>query len=466
MSNTIGKVIPDNPRKAERVPLLISSELKNNGKLNMEDVRTGIAPSDDRILSASVVATELLASSYLMQAPTAEHQGTKGSCMVFSAIYARSIEHYYRMGASSYSKSVNIFSPEYLYNQVKVGDCSSGSAMISSLETMKQQGVCLWNTMPYTLSDCSTLPNNSQRLEAANYKINYSALINSDRALIKQLISTNRAVMVGVSISQEFYDATSGYIWSNFSGLAGDHAVTLIGYDDTKNAYLALNSWGTSWATGGAIWIDYDFFPSVASYYLYTIENAYSPLAPLANAGPDLTAASGGTAHLDGTGSSDPDGYLVSYLWQQISGPNTSTITNSTSPVALVSSLIAGTYVYKLTVTDNGSNTAFDTVTLTVTQATAESVTLFTPTKTVIKGKTFDKLSWQIVLNNFPQNAELQINFIANNTTNFATFFVINPYTPQGSYSYNAGSKQRRYYRLKVVKSDGTIVYSTIQSIK
>jgi C1A family cysteine protease len=36
----------------------------------------------------------------------------------------------------------------------------------------------------------------------------------------------------------------------------------IAGYDDGRNAFLVMNSWGTSWGDKGFIWIDYHFFSS------------------------------------------------------------------------------------------------------------------------------------------------------------------------------------------------------------
>ncbi|MBI4775893.1 MAG: hypothetical protein HY788_17255 [Deltaproteobacteria bacterium] len=52
---------------------------------------------------------------------------------------------------------------------------------------------------------------------------------------------------------------------------------------------------------------------------------------PTANAGPDLTVASGGTVTLNGSGS-DPDGDSITYLWSIVSGGGS--ITNSTQAAA------------------------------------------------------------------------------------------------------------------------------------
>ena len=38
----------------------------------------------------------------------------------------------------------------------------------------------------------------------------------------------------------------------------GGHAVSIVGYDDSKNAWLIRNSWNTAWGEAGFGWVDYD----------------------------------------------------------------------------------------------------------------------------------------------------------------------------------------------------------------
>lgn len=85
-------------------------------------------------------------------------------------------------------------------------------------------------------------------------------------------------------------------------------------------------------------------------------------LPPTANAGADISITLPlNTTTLSGSGS-DNDGSIASYSWTQVSGPNTSVITNATNPVATISNLVQGTYVFRLTVTDDKGSTAFDNV--------------------------------------------------------------------------------------------------------
>jgi hypothetical protein len=79
-------------------------------------------------------------------------------------------------------------------------------------------------------------------------------------------------------------------------------------------------------------------------------------VAPIANAGTAQTVTVGGSATLDGTGSSDPDGnYPLTYAWQMVSKPADSQATLS-DPASISPSFTAdkaGDYTIQLVVTDS-----------------------------------------------------------------------------------------------------------------
>jgi hypothetical protein len=57
---------------------------------------------------------------------------------------------------------------------------------------------------------------------------------------------------------------------------------------------------------------------------------------------------------------------ISTYVWTQVSGPNTATFSSTSIAGPTASGLIAGSYIFKLTVTDNNGNTNYATVTITV----------------------------------------------------------------------------------------------------
>ena len=88
--------------------------------------------------------------------------------------------------------------------------------------------------------------------------------------------------------------------------------------------------------------------------------------APVANAGADQSVHVGNTVTLDGSGSTDIDGNLLTYSWAFTSKPlsSTATLVNPTSVNPTFTVDKAGTYVVRLVVNDGMVNSAPDTVTV------------------------------------------------------------------------------------------------------
>jgi archaellum component FlaF (FlaF/FlaG flagellin family) len=216
-----------------------------------------------------------LPSSLQLVMPPVGNQGAESSCIVFNTVYgARSCEQYYRTNATSYSYATNIFSPEYVYNQTKIGsDCGSGTAITLTLDLMKNKGVVPWATMPYSdANGCTLMPTAAQDITAAGYKIgSYSKILKNDKNAIKTMLAQKHPVIASITIDNYFTNATAGFIWKTAGTGNIGHGLVICGYDDSKNAYRAMNSWGTAWGDAGYIWIDYDFFPTRAGAYVYVM---------------------------------------------------------------------------------------------------------------------------------------------------------------------------------------------------
>ena len=89
--------------------------------------------------------------------------------------------------------------------------------------------------------------------------------------------------------------------------------------------------------------------------------------SPKANAGPDVTITlPTNSTTLNGTASADPDGTIKAYKWTKVSGPTQFTIADSSAASTRVSNLVAGTYVFRLQVTDDKGATNEDDVTVKV----------------------------------------------------------------------------------------------------
>lgn len=92
--------------------------------------------------------------------------------------------------------------------------------------------------------------------------------------------------------------------------------------------------------------------------------------APTARAGNDITLTlPASSTTLNGSGSFDPDGTIVSYAWSKIAGPASYTISNPAIASPVVSNLTAGTYQFRLSIKDNDNLSDDDTVSVTVNPA-------------------------------------------------------------------------------------------------
>jgi hypothetical protein len=84
---------------------------------------------------------------------------------------------------------------------------------------------------------------------------------------------------------------------------------------------------------------------------------------PIAIAGPDqVITLPADSVLLDGSSSSDPDGKISGWLWTKISGPASFNIIKPSDSITTVKTLVTGSYLFELKVTDNGGLSAKDTM--------------------------------------------------------------------------------------------------------
>ncbi|MDQ4141511.1 MAG: T9SS type A sorting domain-containing protein [Bacteroidota bacterium] len=96
--------------------------------------------------------------------------------------------------------------------------------------------------------------------------------------------------------------------------------------------------------------------PNVINFQI--INESTGNQVPVASAGTNSTVyLPTNTFTLNGSGS-DADGSIAAYQWDQTSGPNTATFSSKTVAKPTVSNLIAGNYVFSLTVKDNDNATS------------------------------------------------------------------------------------------------------------
>jgi C1A family cysteine protease len=183
--------------------------------------------------------------------PAVGNQGSEGSCVSWGTAYA---------GLAITKGCGNRYSQEFVYNSLTTcsSNCSCGLYVSQALNLIKNTGTCLYNTMP-SVKGCSVKPNATQLAEAQNYKVSSWYTVSINVANIKALLASGIPVIVGGPVNNAFEYLKNGAVLTTFTGSSlGGHCYCVVGYDDTKNAFKFMNSWGTSWASSGFGWINYN----------------------------------------------------------------------------------------------------------------------------------------------------------------------------------------------------------------
>ncbi len=178
---------------------------------------------------------------------------------------------------------------------------------------------------------------------------------------IKQAIYDYGPVSTALCVNSAFQSYNGG-VFSGPSCTSVNHAVTIVGWDDTlgsSGAWRIKNSWGTSWGENGYMWIEYGV-SQVGYRTAYVVYNGGQNQPPVASFSYDCT---GLDCTFDASNSSDPDGSIVSYSWDFGDGNTSSGVTASNSYDS------AGSYTVVLTVTDDDSATGTDTQNVSVSDA-------------------------------------------------------------------------------------------------
>lgn len=186
------------------------------------------------------------------------NQANCGSCVAFAAIGVMETQY----NISSLLPNLNIrLSPQNLF-ACGGGYCDFGWWPSSAAEHLMTEGVVDEACAPYTSgstgvdAECSEVcKDHSQR----TYKIaNYSAptrMLSNVNAVKKAL--EKGPLMTTLSVYADFITYSEG-VYKHTSGeMLGGHAISIVGYDDTKQAYIIRNSWGEDWGMKGFAYVAY-----------------------------------------------------------------------------------------------------------------------------------------------------------------------------------------------------------------
>ena len=184
----------------------------------------------------------------------ARSQGDCGSCWAFAATGA--VEALYAARGDLAADILDL-SEQNLLSCSGGGDCGSGYVS-DAMDYYAEIGAPDESCFPYEEDDrlsctesCSDWESSAVRIDGWEW-ITYRDPV--DTELLKQAIY-RAPVAVHMAVYDDFYAYESG-VYSHVEGsMMGHHAVVLVGWDNTLQAWRAKNSWGADWGEDGLFWI-------------------------------------------------------------------------------------------------------------------------------------------------------------------------------------------------------------------
>jgi hypothetical protein len=196
---------------------------------------------------------------------------TNQSCVGWAVAYALKTYHerterrWAITGPDGQPNPDHVFSPSFIYNQINGGE-DRGSNFGDAFHVLATQGAAPWRAMPYR-GQYREPVSAAARAAAAPYKIDtFRKIDQRNIAEMKAQIVAGFPIVIGAKVYRELVQLPAGAVWSSVSGPApNNHAMVVVGYDDNRQAFKIINSWGPEWSSGGYGWISYNLFPRVVN---------------------------------------------------------------------------------------------------------------------------------------------------------------------------------------------------------
>ena len=155
------------------------------------------------------------------------------------------------------------------------GNCGGGSHNEAS-DYIRNVGLPLESCYPYTATNgscgnaCPTYQSSTYRIQSWSWVATTAPTV----ALLKDALYTYGPLITTMVVYTDFFSYDSGVYVYTWGVEEGEHAVLIVGFNDTGQYFIVKNSWGTGWGESGYFRIAYSQLGNSINFGDYTI--AYS----------------------------------------------------------------------------------------------------------------------------------------------------------------------------------------------
>lgn len=184
-----------------------------------------------------------------------QDQGECGSCTAFGSIGAW--EPNIRILEGNPTDPLKLSERDLFF--CSGGTCENGNTPKAVLDWAQSNGTCSEACLPYgDVSNGTDYPCGARICASPVYTKIVSWTPITSVTQMKALLAKGPLVTTMIC-HQSFMNYVSG-VYHNLGAsdpIVGGHMIAIVGYDDTKGAWLLRNSWGTEWGMAGYCWIKY-----------------------------------------------------------------------------------------------------------------------------------------------------------------------------------------------------------------
>jgi hypothetical protein len=213
--------------------------------------------------------------------PLPGNQGPLGSCTAWSTAYAARSYYSSTFEGRDIRDPRNIPSPNFVYHLARSTgpgkeaptNVCPGTSFTQIVDVLKNGALSLAE-FPYA-TDCIPPPSRQVVAKAFDFRVQgYRKIDVTKLDDVKGQLARSSPVLFSLATriaggpttaihahrgSENFNDQSMD-IRVKDGKKYGWHAMVLVGYDDRRQAFRLLNSWGQKWGDGGYAWISYDTF--------------------------------------------------------------------------------------------------------------------------------------------------------------------------------------------------------------
>jgi C1A family cysteine protease len=189
-------------------------------------------------------------------------QGPCGTCVSFAT--AAAIDAMMRItlnlatGDPSSGLMPDLSEAQLFYCGAPASNCVTGWEVGTALNYAKEPGLVPEASYPYNPGDLQCRLSLIKHWKSLITRISGWESLELGSDPMKNWISTKGPLVTAFTVYEDFKDYTHGvYKYNGTSPRVSGHAVCVVGYDETLQAWLCKNSWGTGWGMGGYFYIGY-----------------------------------------------------------------------------------------------------------------------------------------------------------------------------------------------------------------